>query len=194
MAAGALALVLAAAAALLGRGFVDDSPSTKRPKPDEQGLIEFEDERNALKISYPATWSRIAPTDPEVSLVAGTTEASVLLRTRRIGVDVEPEAVDRAKKLTDALVRRGQRIRQLRPPRRIDNLGGLPGWLYIYAFRDNASGERGAHAHYFLFRDDTLITIVFQTLPSERFASYAPLFDRLSATFEAGAVKVGAPD
>lgn len=185
--------MLAGAAALLGRAFVDDPPSRKRSDV-QQGLIPFEDERHALKISYPATWSRIASSDPEVSLVAGNAEVSLLMRTRRIPVDVEPGAIDQAKKLTDALVKRGQRIRQLRPPRRIDNLGGLPGWLYIYVFRDSATGQRGAHAHYFLFRDDTLVTMVFQTLPSERFATYAPLFDRVAATFEAAPVKVGAPD
>ena len=178
-------------AAVLGRGFVDDSPSTDKPEARQQGLVAFEDDRNDVSLSYPATWTRVASRDPEVSLVAGTAEASVLMRTSKIGVDVEPGAVDRAKKLTDRLVKRGQKIRQLRPPRIVENLGGLPGWLYIYAFRDSASGQRGAHAHYFLFRDDTMVTIVFQTLPSERFATYAPLFDRLAATFEAGPGRPG---
>lgn len=189
-----MALVLAGVAALLGRAFVDDPPPPQMESEAQQGLVRFNDERNALKISYPATWTRVAPSDPEVSLVVGTAEASLLMRTRKIPVDVEPGAIDEAKKLTDALVKRGQRIRQLRPPRKIDNLGGLPGWLYIYAFRDSATGERGAHAHYFLFRDDTLVTMVFQTLPSERFTTYAPLFDRVAATFEAGPVKVGGRD
>ncbi|MBA3306332.1 MAG: hypothetical protein H0U25_10465, partial [Thermoleophilaceae bacterium] len=38
------------------------------------------------------------------------------------------------------------------------------------------------HAHYFLFRGRTLITIVFQTVPADRFAELAPLFDRIAET------------
>ncbi|MGH3994534.1 MAG: hypothetical protein ACRDSN_18995, partial [Pseudonocardiaceae bacterium] len=140
--------------------------------------------RNDLSISYPASWRRLTSSDPALPLVAGTAEASLSMRTTRLGTEVGLETLDSAKALTDRLVMRGRRVKQLRPPRRIDNLGGLPGWLYIYSFEDPSSGERGAHAHYFLFRGDTLITLVFQTVPSERFASYAPLFDRLAATLK----------
>lgn len=161
-----------------------DSPDPSTPA-NQGGLVPFKDKRDKLSISYPASWPRIASSDPALPLVAGTAEASVSMRTTRLGTEVGLETLDRAKALTDKLVMRGRRVKQLRPPRRIDNLGGLPGWLYIYSFQDPASGERGAHAHYFLFRGDTLITLVFQTVPSERFATYAPLFDRLAATFDA---------
>ena len=118
--------------------------------------------------------------------MAGTPDASLLVRAAEIGTEVGAKDLRRAKNLTDRLVARGQRVRLLRPARQIE-LGGLPGWLYIYSFDDPDTGQRGAHAHYFLFRGDTLITVVFQTLPSESFATYAPLFDRLEASFKADA-------
>ena len=108
------------------------------------------------------------------------------MRVTQIGTEVDRKSLDSAQKLTDRLVMKGKDVRELRPPRRIDNLGGLPGWLYIYSFRDSATGQRGAHAHYFLFRGKTMITLVFQTVPSERFATYSPLFDRIAGTFKAG--------
>jgi len=147
--------------------------------------VTFEDKPDNLSISYPATWQRIGSSDPEVALVTGTAEVSLLMRTTRLGTKVGPKSLDSAKNLTDGLVMKGEHVKQLRPPRRIDNLGGLPGWLYIYSFQNTATGQRGAHAHYFLFRGDTLITLVFQTVPSERFANYAKLFDRLAGTFKA---------
>jgi len=153
--------------------------------------VSFEDKRDNLSISYPASWQRIGSSDPEVALVSGTAEASLLMRTTRLGTKVGPESLDSAKKLTDGLVMKGEQVKQLRPPRRIDNLGGLPGWLYIYSFQEAATGQRGAHAHYFLFRGETLITLVFQTVPSERFATYAQLFDRLASTFKAKSSKDG---
>ena len=67
--------------------------------------------------------------------------------------------------------------------RRIE-LGGLPGWFYFYSFRD-ASGRRGTHSHYFLFQGSTLITLVFQALPTDDFRRYATTFDSIAVTFRA---------
>jgi len=171
-------------AAVLGKVLVSDS--AERPKQAENGLVRFQDDGEDLAISYPATWRRIPSPDPEVRLVAGgTDESSVLMRTVPLGASVGPASIGSAKKLTDKLVMAAKRVKQLRPPRRVDDLGGLPGWLYIYTFEERATGQRGAHAHYFLFRGKTMITLVFQTLPAAQFATFAPLFDRLATTFDA---------
>ena len=177
--------MLAAGAALLGSSFVDDPPEPKTTQKREGQLIRFEDREKKLSIAYPATWQRVGSRDPQVSLVVGSLDASLLMRTASLGTPVAAEAIGSAKRLTDRLVKSGTKVKQLRPPRRIDDLGGLPGWLYIYSFEDAATGRRGAHAHYFLFRGETMITLVFQTLPSERFTTYAPLFDRLASSFRA---------
>lgn len=177
-------LVLGAGAAVLGSQLFDEAPK-RDGIPQQEGLVRFEDKPRDLSISYPATWQRVPSSDPEVPLIAGTPEASMLMRRTRLGAKVFPETLERARKITDRLVMREKGAKQLRPPRRIENLGGLPGWLYIYSFNDPVSKGRGAHAHYFLFQGEHLISLVFQTLPSERFATYAPLFDRLANTFEA---------
>ncbi len=181
---GVGALVLAVAAAALGRSFVDDPPKPTTTTRQEGEFTRFVDARRKLSITYPSSWQRISSPDPEVVLVAATVDASMLIRTTSLPTPVGAESIGSAKKLTDKLVMAGRGVKNLRPPRRIDDLGGLPGWLYIYSFRD-AAGKRGVHAHYFLFRGKTMITLVFQTVPSERFATYAPLFDRLAGTFRA---------
>jgi hypothetical protein len=184
MVVGVIALILAVIAALLGRAFVDDEPAPSQTR-TKDGLVNFKDERQGLAISYPAIWQRIASPDPRVSLVAGTAEVSLLMRTRGIGTAVGVKDLERARILTNRLVAKAEKVKQLRPPRHIENLGGLPGWLYIYSFFDPATKLRGAHAHYFLFRGKEMVTLVFQTIPSESFATYAPLFDRLAGTFMA---------
>jgi hypothetical protein len=58
-------------------------------------------------------------------------------------------------------------------------VAGLPGWYYLYTFRDPVSGQRGAHSHYFLFRGRTMLSVVLQALPQDDFGRLAPLFDRI---------------
>ena len=159
--------MLGGAGVLLGREFVNDTPAPTQTLTVKDGLVTFHDKARGLSISYPATWQRVASPDPQVSLVTGTAEVSLLIRTVQIPTAVGPKDLDRAKVLTNRLVARGDGVQQLRPPRRIDDLGGLPGWLYIYSFNDPETKQRGAHAHYFLFRGNTMITLVFQTVPSE---------------------------
>ena len=60
--------------------------------------------------------------------------------------------------------------------------GGLPGVYYLYTFRDPVSGLRGAHSHFFLFKGQTMISLVFQALPDGDFGRLAPLFDRVAGS------------
>lgn len=70
---------------------------------------------------------------------------------------------------------------------------GLPGYFYTYAFRDSASGAQGVHLHYFLFRDTTIYSLVFQALPADlaqpeqlqRFSTLAPVFVGMAESFRA---------
>lgn len=101
-----------------------------------------------------------------------------------IGFRIGPENVRDARTLTDSLVRSSGQAKLLRKPARTV-LGGLPGYAYLYTFRDAASGQLGAHVHYFLFRGDKMITLVFQALPADRLTRLAPVFDRISESFVA---------
>jgi hypothetical protein len=79
------------------------------------------------------------------------------------------------------VVKSGRGVKLIAPPQRSD-LGGLPGYFYLYSYRDG-DGRRGAHSHYFLFKGDTMFTIVFQAVPEGRLPELAPVFDRIARTF-----------
>jgi len=179
-AGAAIAILLGAVAVVLGRELIAPAPR-EPPAPAANAFVRFRDAAGGISISYPARWRRVASRNPEVRLLAEGEGSSMLVRMADIGIEVGPESLGSARKLTDTLVRAAKKAELLRPPTRV-SLGGLPGYLYLYTFSDDATGQRGAHAHYFLFRGQTLITLVFQTEPAERLARLAPLFDRLGET------------
>ncbi len=184
-----VAVLLGVAAMVLARELVSpaapDPPARATPAapaaPPADGVTRFRDAEGAFSISYPAGWERVVSSDPEVRLLAQGEGSSMLVRMGDLGIEVGPKNLGAARKLTDKLVQSAGQAKQLRPPKRV-SLGGLQGFLYLYTFADAASGQRGAHAHYFLFRGETLITMVFQTVPAERLAELAPLFDRIGET------------
>lgn len=181
-------LVVGAGAMLVARELVstpDPDPSARAPAdaPADE-FVRYRDPAAQLSIALPRDWRRVSSPDPEVRLLAEGDGSSMSLRMSDLGFEVGPQGVGAAKKLTDELIRSVGPVTHIRPPQRV-TLRGLPGYLYLYTFRDAATGQRGAHAHYFLFRGRNLITIVFQTLPSQRFATMAPLFDRIGETLRA---------
>ena len=183
MLGGVVAVIVAVGAALLGRELVtsDDSSEGKSSPQTPPGFVEFRAPRTGFRIAYPRRWSLIRSRDAEVEfLAAGRGGASALVRV----VPFRFQGLPAAKRVTDRIVRAGRGVRVLARPR-VTRLGGLPGFLYIYAFRDAATRRRGAHAHYFLFRSNRMVTLVFQALPANRFGRLAPLFDRIAGTFRA---------
>jgi len=182
IAGGAAAVILVgAAAALLGRELITPDLPEPPARAAADDLEAFADPEAGISISHPPDWRRVASADPAVVLLAEGEGASMLVRTIDLGVEVTD--LETAKEVSDDLVRTGQPT-LLRQPKQV-TLGGLPGYLYLYTFPDATTGQRGAHAHYFLFRGQTLITVVFQTVPAEGFARLAPLFDRIADTLRA---------
>jgi len=186
------AILLAVAAALIGSQLVS-SPASKpkakaQPKPapaptEPAGFTRFTDPVSKFSIAYPSDWRPLTSPDPQVRLVVARESASVLVRSQPLGISVGPENLAMAKKLTDRLVRSAGKITPLRGARRV-TLGGLAGYLYLYTFKDKSSGQMVAHAHYFLFRGEALLTLVFQAQPADRFAALVPLFDRIAETLQ----------
>ena len=189
VAVGAGVIILVGAVAMLIGRELFSPPSAppsrtapaKPPAAEPSGFVRFRDSSAGLSISHPSSWRRMPPPDAQVSLLAEGDGGSVLVRTASIGVDVDAGSLAAARRLTDRLVRVAEGLKPLRRPGLVA-LGGLPGYLYLYTFRDGATGQRAAHAHYFLFRGKTMIMVVFKALPAERFTSLAPLFDQIGAT------------
>lgn len=179
---GSVAVIAAVAAAMIGRELMSsDAPS-------EAGLVSFEGRQASFSISYPEGWARLSSPDAQVELLAAQDPtASLLVRVVPLDFEVSPQALPRAKELTDRLVNEARRVRLLSRPQRIQ-LGGLPGLLYIYTFQDQSTGQTGAHAHYFVFQGARMITLVFQALPADRLERLAPTFERIATSFRAGNV------
>lgn len=188
----AAAVVLGAGAMLIARALVSPAPSDPPAQVADAQVadgqvaddVRFQDAAGGFSISYPAGWRRVTSADPQVRLLVEGDGSSMLVRMADLGMAIGPEDLDAAKKITDGLVRAAGQVEPLSPPRQV-TLGGLPGYLYLYTFADPATGQQGGHAHYFLFRGQTMITIVFQTVPAKRFAALAPMFDRIGETLRA---------
>jgi len=149
----------------------------------------FQDPTATFRVGYPPTWKRVLTNNPQLVLLAeGPHGASFQVAETKITAPVDAANLASAKKLTERVVKEGPQVKLIplryHQPEEI-SLGDLPGYLYLYTFVDPTTGETGAHAHYFLFDGKTMITLVFQSLPSTNFVSLSPLFDRIASTFHA---------
>lgn len=177
--AAALALVAGVA---VGRNLL--SSSSPPPAAPQAEVVRFKDTVANVSIAYPASWTRLPEQadDPERALlVAADDSTSLLMRISDSGLDpVTTAGLPVVRKYTDGLVAADPRAKQLVSPEAVQ-LGGLPGWRYRYSFGSGA--EAGAHDHYFLFKADKLIQLVFQAMPADKLPALAPTFDRIAATF-----------
>jgi hypothetical protein len=143
----------------------------------------FRSEQAGFELAYPAAWSKLATKDPQILLlVSQGTEDSFLVRSLELQAPVGPPQLAAAKQLTDQIVNSNKTVQMVTEPKQVE-LGGLPGFFYFYSFKDTATGQDGAHSHYFLFNGKTMISLVFQALPKERFSASAPTFDKITTTF-----------
>jgi hypothetical protein len=149
--------------------------------------ITFKDPAGAFEGGYPAGWKRVPISNPAFVLLAkGPNGASYEVGKTTITAPVNATNLGAAKKLTERIVNSGPQVKLIATKYRqpgVVSIGGLPGLLYLYTFIDPTTGETGAHAHYFLFDGKTMITLVFQSLPSNNFVSQARQFDQISRTF-----------
>jgi hypothetical protein len=153
-------------------------------------LVEFRDDVHGFAISYPDDWRKLDSTDAEVVLVVSDHDpaegrgGSILARVVNTGVSIGADQLAEARKFTDQVVTAGEGVELKAEPTQITQ-GGLPGWLYFYTFTDSGTGAKGAHTHYFLFKDQLMISLVFQGLPEDEFVrlAKAKLFDRVANSF-----------
>jgi hypothetical protein len=149
------------------------------------GFTEFRSERAGFQLAYPATWTRLSPKDPQVLLlVSQGTQDSFLVRANELPEPIGPQQLPAAKQLTDKIVTSNKSVQMITDPKPL-MLGGFPGFFYFYSFTDPTTGQEGAHSHFFLFNGKTMISMVFQALPKERFSEAAKTFDQIAASFHA---------
>jgi hypothetical protein len=127
--------------------------------------------------------------DTDVALVVSekpveqNSGGSILARNLALGAAVNDANLAAAKEVTDRIVS-GDGIEHNTQPQ-VLHQAGLPGYFYVYRFKDSASGQVGVHSHYFLFKGSTMISFVFQALPDTDFQRLATLYDQVIASFKA---------
>lgn len=196
---GAAVLVaggLAIPAAIFGPQLVGlEKPATEAPPnpapaaaPNPQNasdpipLTEFRNDQVGFALSYPASWLQLKTNDPQVLLLASDgPENSFLVRAVELPQSVGQQELPAAKQLTDRIVAANESAQLLVEPQALE-VGGLPGYWYFYSFKDEATGQQGAHSHFFLFKDKTMLTLVFQTVPAGNFSASAPVFDQITGS------------
>jgi hypothetical protein len=190
-----LAVGLATSAALVGRHFYTTDQAAKTanaasktdasPKLKPAGFTEFRSDQAGFQLAYPSSWTKLSPRDPSVLLLLSQgTQDSLLVRVSELQEAVGPQQLPAARQVTDKLVTSNKTVSMVTDPKQIE-LGGLPGFFYFYNFKDTATGQEGAHSHFFLFNGKTMISIVFQVLPKEHFPESAKTFDQIAASFQA---------
>ena len=180
----ALAAGIGVGVGLLILSAVSSDPPRRPADAPPPGFVRFRDPRVGFSLLYPSSWVRLEARDPDVVLIAaqrgGT--ASILVRTFPLRFTVNRETLGVGRALSDRVVASDRNVGLLARPTPI-TLGGLKGFFYFYAFRDERTRQRGIHSHYFVFEDRTMISMVLQSLPAEEFKRLAPLFDRIEGSF-----------
>lgn len=196
LAIGAAVLVaagLAVPAAIYGPGLVGIGNSSNgagaNPGPGAPGdakageVTEFRNDQVGIALSYPSSWVQLKTKDPQILLLASDgPENSFLIRAVDLPKPVGQPQLGAARQLTDQIVASNKTAKMITEPKQIQ-LGGLPGYWYLYSFKDDVSGQEGAHSHFFLFKGRTMLTFVFQTLPVDKFQQSAPVFDQITSSF-----------
>ncbi len=175
--AAVLALIVGAA---VGRNLITSDTPTPRAE-----VVRFEDEVSKVSIAYPASWKLLplpsGESDIALRIALGD---SAVMQMRSSGVGIEGVTFAKlpiVRKFTDGLLAEDARVHLLKEPDPVE-LGGVPGYRYLYTFR--SSSNAGAHDHYFLFKDKRMIQLVFETATKARLAELAPTFQRIAGTFK----------
>lgn len=151
------------------------SPSSLAP------LVDYRDPAGRFSLQYPQTWSPVETSDPDVALLLLSPDGgSMLVRLVPLETPIDPAKIEDVKAVTDVIVQ--SPTVQIVEQKPVD-LSGVAGYYYLYTFQDAGTQEEGVHSHFFLFRDRSMHTLVFQALPTEKFENLAADFDRISQSY-----------
>jgi len=182
--AGVVVVVgLAVFASGLGQRLLAPGSPAAAQAASQPGFVEFRQPQAGFAVAYPGDWARVPDPDPQVALLASNGAGySFQVRVLTLATLVGPTQLPAAQQFTDQIVTSNKSVKMLAGPQQI-TLGGLAGYFYLYTFTDPVTGQSGAHSHFFLFKGNTMISLVFQAIPAEAFRSGAATFDHISASF-----------
>ncbi|MEX2291491.1 MAG: hypothetical protein WD794_14355 [Mycobacteriales bacterium] len=148
----------------------------------EVRLVDYRDPQGRFTLQHPETWKPLETDDPDIGVVLlGPEGGSMLVRLVPLETPIDPADIDDVKAVTDVVVQApGVGVVEQKSV----ELGGTPGYYYLYTFTDEETQVEGVHSHFFLFRDSTMHTLVFQALPSESFEGLAEDFDRIAQSYQ----------
>lgn len=158
------------------------SPNARSSRAIPAGFATFRDTQAGFSISYPRGWKRLRASDAGIRLIAADGKrASLLVRIAPVGLDVTQDTLPEVRTLTERLVASGGNVKQVSRPDQV-SLDGIPGYRYVYTYSAK-DGTRGAHVHYFLFRNKRLITVVLQVPDVQAVRRDSVLLDRVAGSF-----------
>ena len=178
----AVAAGLALCTLLAGCGGAGSTAASATSTPSGAAQMRHIDRAAGFQIDYPDSWRQYRPSDPRVQYLIGPDDRD-FVQVRVISplpASFGTGETQAMKKVSDALLA-GQPIDIVQENQ--TTVAGVPGYQYVYTFRDPASGATGAHIHVFLFQGNRLVTLVFQALPESRLTALAKTYDAVLASF-----------
>jgi hypothetical protein len=181
VAAGVAAILALIVGAAVGRSIIP-SDTKRKAATARPTTTRFSDPTSGVSLRYPEIWARLHSRDPQVPFVAALSPAtSMSLRVSKSQLtDVTTQTLPVVRGFTDDLVGADERAQQLGEPKDL-TIGGLPAIRYRYTY-PTPDGNAGAHVHYFIFKHDLMIQLVFQQTPAGDLPKFEPTFNRIAAT------------
>ena len=186
-----LILVVAVGAYVLGQRQAEDdtaapergaTTTTQFVMPSD--FVPFDDKETGIKLAVPKDWVPYSTKDLDRSyrLLIGVPNAKDTLRVRMNAYSspVTQENLRDQKNVVDAIFAQ-EKIQILASE--ATTLNGLPALFYVYKFND-ASGEAGYHAHFFVFQGRKMVSLVFEAVPEARYALLAATFDKIATSIQ----------
>jgi hypothetical protein len=159
-------------------------PAERNPAATQPDFVPFRDTNVGFSFSYPQAWKPIPDPDPQVKLLASNDAAySFQVRVLSLQSPIVLAQLPAAQQVTNQIVLSNNQVKLIAEPQQI-TLGGLPGYFYLYTFTDPQTGQTGAHSHFFLFKGNSMITLVFQAVPAEMFRAGSTTFDQITSSFQ----------
>lgn len=181
-------VLLAVCGWVIGEQLSSSSPKHKATpghgSPSTGKLATFKAPDGLFQISYPTSWKASVAHGPQTEMVAvGPNGDSFLITKASLSQAVGTGNIGAGEKLAEKVIKRGDQAKILGKPE-LETFDGLPTLSYLYTFLDPTTGNLVAHVEYFMFDGTTMITLVFEAVPSTRLTSEAPTFDKIASTFK----------